>query len=89
MPRYITVDDALNAMCDNCDSVQAICPHYPCKRYKAVERIHFADVVEVVRCKDCKWYEGGICYLDVHEDDPRRIPEAYCSVAERREDETN
>lgn len=31
--------EALDAMCDNCDSVQAICAHFPCTRYRAVEEL--------------------------------------------------
>ena len=57
MPRYIKVEDALNAMCDSCDAKHAICAHYPCKHYEAVEHTPSADVVEVVRCKDCKHLE--------------------------------
>jgi len=50
-----------------------------------------ADVVEVVRCKDCKWYKrkypwnGNIyecTYLDAPMDD-----DGFCSWGERREDE--
>ena len=30
---------ALNALCDNCDNMQAVCAHYPCKQYIAVEKL--------------------------------------------------
>lgn len=30
---------ALDAICDNCDTVKASCPHYPCGRYVAVEKL--------------------------------------------------
>lgn len=41
-----------------------------------------ADVVEVVRCRDCKWYQKGECretggLMDVKPDD-------FCSYGERR-----
>ena len=51
------------------------------------------DAVEVVRCKDCKWYKrkypwnGNIyecSYLEAPMDD-----DDFCSWGERREDETN
>lgn len=29
----------LDAMCDNCDTVESSCPHYPCGRYWAVEKL--------------------------------------------------
>lgn len=50
-----------------------------------------AEAVEVVRCKDCKWYKkiaekskSGLCHYDLvarclHDDD-------YCSHGERREE---
>lgn len=34
--------DALNAMCDNCDAMQpstGVCTHFPCTRYRAVEKL--------------------------------------------------
>lgn len=36
-------------------------------------------VGELIRCKDCKWYDG-VCCLDPYEGNP--LPEAYCSAAE-------
>ena len=45
----------------------------------ALKEIQAADVVEVVRCKDCKYYEDGLCanidFLTVK-------PEDFCSYAE-------
>jgi hypothetical protein len=45
-----------------------------------------ADVVEVVRCKDCKYYDRGICYYPAiryvaHDADH------YCSYGERRDND--
>ena len=48
--------------------------------HSALKGIPTADVVEVVRCKDCKYYETTYCW-EIHDDDD------YCSRAERREDE--
>lgn len=42
-----------------------------------------ADVVEVVRCKDCK-YENTCCRMIRNE----KKPSDYCSYGERREDDT-
>ena len=53
-----------------------------------------ADVVKVVRCRDCKWYksiyswnckEHKVCVRDPYE--PPREPNDYCSYGERKEDE--
>ena len=30
---------AIDALCDNCDHVEAVCPHYPCKQYIAIENL--------------------------------------------------
>lgn len=30
---------ALSMLCDNCDNAQAICAHYPCKQYIAIEKL--------------------------------------------------
>ena len=57
---------------------------------KAIEDAPTVDAVEVVRCKDCKWYErkypwnGHVyecSYLEYPMDD-----NDYCSLGERRED---
>ena len=56
--------------------------------HKAIEQLPSADVVEVIRCKDCKHYvpddfnclqmdTGGWIYK----------PDGYCSYAERRNDD--
>lgn len=64
---------------------------------KLVESQPTADVVDVVRCKDCKWYksiyssiyswngnEHKICAREPS-DSPRE-PDDYCIYGERRED---
>lgn len=42
------------------------------------------DVVEVVRCKDCKWHRGQWQCLNT--DTYGFALDDYCSLAERRED---
>ena len=47
---------------------------------KSLQMTPTADVVEVVRCKDCKWFNEigcAISIVDATEND-------YCSFAERR-----
>ena len=49
---------------------------------KRIASIPTADVVEVVRCKDCKYKEGSACdYSAVYV-----RPNGYCQWGERRED---
>jgi len=92
MPRYIDADELLKEM-----------RHYACRPTKSAlylieERAeHPADVVEVVRCKDCKWavpYQmiNGSVRLHCNESDLTGIsPDDYCSFGKRKEktDETN
>ena len=42
-----------------------------------------ADVVEVVRCKDCRWKQGAEC---VRFADVRPFPDDFCSRGERKEE---
>ena len=30
---------AVDALCDNCNNTKAVCAHYPCKQYIAVEKL--------------------------------------------------
>lgn len=61
---------------------------------KAAKRVSImpdADVVEVVRCKDCKHYDMGVC-LKIYSDGnvhsaawQKRKPEDFCSYGERKD----
>lgn len=46
-----------------------------------------ADVVEVVRCKDCVYYENFLCgRFNAYGDSVEEPEYDYCSYGERRED---
>lgn len=47
MIDYISRQATIDVLCDNCDTVQAVCSHYPCKRYLAIESLPTADVAPV------------------------------------------
>lgn len=50
---FISRQAAINIVChDDCED----CPDGGCDMYRRMKRLPAADVVEVVRCKDCKWY---------------------------------
>lgn len=59
---------------------------------KAIEEAPEEDVVEVVRCKDCKHYLDGCCYVSNHTNKgcyPRvnihsRGYDDFCSFGERK-----
>lgn len=68
--------------------------HLPNEPYKgAIRRVlqqaHAADVVEVVRCRDCKYYDSYYTNCDHQRHDHQEFPvvqepDDYCSYAERR-----
>ena len=43
-----------------------------------------ADVVEVVRCKDCKFWDSGCRWCDLW-GDTQEYDDGYCSYGERKE----
>lgn len=60
--------------------------------HRALKTLPSADVVEVVRCIDCKWYktnyswngnEHMICAKEAYE--PVRKADDYCSYGERKD----
>ena len=54
--RWHAVDAVLDVYCDTPDI------DLSCEKFEAVIlKIPTADVVEVVRCKDCKWYSELAC----------------------------
>lgn len=60
--------------------------------YEDLKNLPTADVVEVVRCKDCKycehWYaDKGRCFL-WHESGIDVFEDGFCNYGERREDAT-
>ena len=78
MSRYVDAEDALK-------DADTIDPKYSnlIKRVKDIIKAQpSADVVEVVRCKDCKHWTGIECTardIDVVDDDD------YCSYGERKD----
>lgn len=55
------------------------------------DQVHFAiddaptaDAVEVVRCKDCKWFGDLGCAIRIVDDSDKPTENDYCSFAERR-----
>ena len=45
------------------------------------------DMVEVVRCKDCKWFGLVGCAVMIADDDDKPTENDYCSFGERGEQE--
>lgn len=61
MSRYIDKDKLIKALANKCKETDRIDYDYGTGvgiAKELVEHFDTADVVEVVRCKDCKWYRG-------------------------------
>ena len=100
MARYIDTNYLFK--CQTCrhfdgDECDTFCDSYECYS-PDMSKIPTADVVEVVRCKDCKYsskekrYDtdeeylacGEWCYYDSVETEP----DGFCSYGERKEGDT-
>ena len=51
-----------------------------------IENMPTIDAVEVVRCKDCKWFEKAGCAIYIVDDSDRPKETDYCSFGERKEE---
>ena len=52
----ISRQEVIDALCDNCDHVEAVCPHFPCKQYIAIRNLPLIQP-EIIRCKDCEHWD--------------------------------
>lgn len=43
------------------------------------------DAVEVVRCKDCKWFNDFGCAIRIVDDSDKPTENDYCSFGERKD----
>lgn len=50
-----------------------------------IDKMPTADVVEVVRCKDCKWYHEIGCAIKIVDESDEPKDNDYCSFGEREE----
>ena len=51
---------------------------------RIIEDLPAADVAEVVRCKDCKFWDSGCRWCDLW-GDTQEYDDGYCSYGERKE----
>lgn len=88
--RLIDANALLHNMCERCNIENEDCPCEPpdCFIYDVIANAPTVDAVEVVRCKDCKYWECGKDYepycnhwgnmmSDTNAED-------FCSYGERR-----
>lgn len=50
------------------------------------ERLFYSNYEELIRCKDCAYWDECHLYCHFHADDRQWFPNDYCSVAERKEE---
>ena len=60
MSDLIDRQAALEALCNNCDNPQAVCPHYPCKQYTSIEALPSAQ--PEVKPKEGRWSKSDDGY---------------------------
>lgn len=46
-----------------------------------------SEWVEIIRCKDCKWFNDIGCAIRIVDDSDKPKENDFCSFAERRKDE--
>lgn len=88
MTDYIKREDAIEAACMGCndDFSNEPCEPSDCDITRKIMELPSADVVEVVRCKDCKKYNMDDCMM-IHGKKMNRniFANDYCSYGERAE----
>lgn len=52
---------------------------------RVIDEAPAADVAEVVRCKDCKWFGDIGCAIRIVDDSDRPSENDFCSFAERKD----
>ena len=82
MSNYIKREDAIEAACMGCndDFSNEPCEPSDCDITRKIMELPSADVVEVVRCKDCIYRFGTLCKW---REDETPDPDDYCSIGER------
>jgi hypothetical protein len=90
MTDYIRREALITAACERCNGEYVPCDKEHCLLMEVIHSIPAADVVPVVRCKDCLHYEMGVC-LKIYDDGAankdawqERKPDDYCSYGEDR-----
>lgn len=84
---YIKRETALNAIMEHPSNIAP----FTKKAVDAIKNILPADVVEVVRCKDCIYYKANSCFnrqwdFESSTEIPLVRENDFCSYGERREE---
>lgn len=91
MKEYITKDRAKQFVCGHCNEVcsEEPCEPSDCDWMAFIDKEPAADVVEVVRCKDCLYSRERYGHLEcIHGVSYRNTwnkPDFFCAYGERKE----
>ena len=77
--RYIDADDVANAIYHHIPSIRTMTD--------ARGIIEEAPSIDIVRCKDCKWYKQSETFCENGNGLWQANDEAFCSYGERRTDD--
>lgn len=58
-------------------------------RYGAEAYFNIGGFIEVVRCRDCKWFGDVGCAIMIADDSDKPTEDDYCSFAERKDGESD
>ena len=75
--RQAAIDEAYAVIVD--DAV------YDVVQVETLEALPSIDAVEVVRCKDCKWFNDIGCSICIVDDSDKPTENDYCSFGERND----
>jgi hypothetical protein len=85
--RLIDANEVLEVICDYCpDDIP--CPVGGCAEFQKIRRLLTADAVEVVRCKDCRFWHVDTVSCDFVGADTNWYAEDYCSYGERKDNDS-
>lgn len=90
MADLIDRQAAIDALCCECSGNCIPCDSFPCGEVEAIQKLSTAAAVEIVRCKDCQyWQDNNNGYP--HEEcrwghDETPDADDYCSYGVRKHD---
>lgn len=88
--EFILREAAKAVVCDACEKPS--CPELwgkDCSLMVLLNNIPTADVVEVVRCKDCRYFTGKSCMINEGMRESPIDGNGFCFYGERRTDNEN
>lgn len=93
MARYIDADRLCKAFCSHCCDDEGRGKEYcedlkngGCFDLKLIKNAPTADVVEVVRCKDCEYYQRDLMWGHGYCYGQKRKEDWFCADGRRRDD---